>query len=96
MGMTQEDTGILTTGDALVDGVLRGLGQSGRSETENFRALAKAVMWSGLSEVEGESPDMETARELMHNGALMFERAVKQAKAQAQAELEFSTDTEEV
>jgi len=83
MGTANEATGFLTTGDALVDGFLRGLNQSGRSDTENFRALAKAVLWVALSEVGGESAEMAQARELMHNGALMFERAVKQARAAA-------------
>jgi len=83
MGTANEATGFLTTGDGLVDGVLRGLNQSGRSETENFQALAKVVMWTALRDLDGESAEMAMARELMHNGALMFERAVKQARAAA-------------
>jgi len=86
MSTKHEATGFLTTGDGLVDGFLRGLNQSGRSDTENFRALAKAVLWVSMHDPDGESEGMAQARELMRNGALMFERAVKQAKASAQIE----------
>jgi len=75
MSTAVETTGFLTTGDALVDGVLRGLEQSGRCAVENFRALAKAVMWASLRDLEGETAEMASARELMHNGAQFFERA---------------------
>jgi len=87
MGTVNEATGFLTTGDALVDGVLRRLNQSGRSDTENFQALAKVVLWVSMHDPDGESEEMATARELMRNAALMFERAVKQARA-AVAEIE--------
>jgi len=83
MSKANEATGFLTTGDALVDGVLRGLNQSGRSDAENFQALAKVVLWTSMHDPDGESAEMTTARELMRNGALMFERAVKQARAAA-------------
>jgi len=88
MGTANEATGFLTTGDVLVDGVLRGLNQSGRSDTENFQALAKVVLWTSMHDLDGETAEMAMARELMRNGALMFERAVKQARAAAAVEVE--------
>jgi len=83
MSTKHETTGFLTTGDVLVDGVLRGLNQSGRSDTENFRALARVVLWVSMHDPDGGTAEMAQARELMRNGALMFERAVKQARAAA-------------
>jgi len=76
-------TGFLTTGDVLVDDLMRCLNQSGRNSIENFQALARVVMWCSLPDFSEETSEMSSARELLRNGALMFDRAVKQARIKA-------------
>jgi len=78
--------GYQTSGDVLVDGLMLGLNQSGRSNTENFLALARVVMWCSMFDLDNETHDMGQAKELMRNGALMFDRAVKHARINANDE----------
>jgi len=62
----------LTTGDALLDGFLRDLNQSGRSDTETVLTLARAVLWTSMNDLEWENAEMTRAWSLMCNGAAVF------------------------
>jgi len=84
---TKNESGILTTGDVLVDGVLRGLHQSQQSATDIFRALSKAVVWCSMNEAEDETANMQQAREWMRNAAMTFEREWKLAQTGEQQDV---------